>query len=64
MMYPYLTLDNKTEIVHSQMLKDKTVKVYNIPSNKLKNMMRVIEANSKDIIDKWFSFFGGISFYC
>ncbi len=28
MMYPYLTLDDETEIVHSQMLEDKTVKVY------------------------------------
>ena len=28
MMYPYLTLDDETEIVHSQMLADNTVKVY------------------------------------
>ncbi len=28
MMYPFLTLDDGTEIVHSQMLPDKTVKVY------------------------------------
>ena len=28
MMYPYLTLDDETEIVHSEMLEDNTVKVY------------------------------------
>ena len=28
MMYPYITLDDETEIVHSELLKDNTVKVY------------------------------------
>ncbi|MCD7778091.1 MAG: hypothetical protein LUH47_06275 [Clostridiales bacterium] len=28
MMYPFLTLDDKTEIVHSELLKDGRVKVY------------------------------------
>lgn len=28
MMYPFLTLDDNTEIVHSEMLPDKRVKVY------------------------------------
>lgn len=28
MMYPFLTLDDNTEIVHSNMLADKRVKVY------------------------------------
>ena len=28
MMYPFLTLDDETEIVHSDMLSDNTVKVY------------------------------------
>lgn len=28
MMYPYLTLDDETEIVHSEMREDGTVKVY------------------------------------
>ncbi|MBQ6159730.1 MAG: hypothetical protein IJK24_02155 [Oscillospiraceae bacterium] len=28
MMYPYLTLDDDTEIVHSEMREDGTVKVY------------------------------------
>jgi hypothetical protein len=28
MMYPFLTLDDNTEIVHSEMLDDKSVKVY------------------------------------
>ena len=28
MMYQFMTLDDKTEIVHSEMLKDGTVKVY------------------------------------
>ena len=28
MMYPFLTLDDQTEIVHSEMREDGTVKVY------------------------------------
>lgn len=28
MMYPFMTLDDNTEIVHSQMLDDNSVKVY------------------------------------
>lgn len=28
MMYPFLTLDDQTEIVHSEMLEDNRVKVY------------------------------------
>lgn len=28
MMYPFLKLDDETEIVHSEMLQDNTVKVY------------------------------------
>lgn len=28
MMYPFLTLDDNTEIVHSEMMQDGTVKVY------------------------------------
>ena len=28
MMYPYLTLDDETEIVHSEMLENVTVRVY------------------------------------
>lgn len=28
MMYPFMTLDDNTEIVHSEMRDDKTVKVY------------------------------------
>ena len=28
MMYPFMTLEDETEIVHSEMLKDERVKVY------------------------------------
>lgn len=36
----------------------------NIPDRKLKLLIKIIEANSDEIIDKWKSFFGEISFYC
>jgi hypothetical protein len=36
MMYPFLTLDDNTEIVHSELLKDGSVKVYmETPDEKL-----------------------------
>jgi hypothetical protein len=35
-----------------------------IPEKKLKNLMRLIEANSSAIIDKWYSLFEEISYYC
>lgn len=35
-----------------------------IPKTQLKNLMRIIEANSSSIIDKWYSHFGEIRFFC
>lgn len=35
-----------------------------IPSHTLRNIMRMIEARSADIIQKWFAYFGEISYYC
>lgn len=35
-----------------------------IPENVLRNIMRIIETRSEDIIKKWKDFFGEISFYC
>ena len=35
-----------------------------IPSNVLRNIMRIIEARSEDVITKWISFFGEITYYC
>lgn len=35
-----------------------------IPQSKLRNILRVIEARSEDIIEKWKSFFGEARFYC
>ncbi len=35
-----------------------------IQERTLKNIMRVIEARSKDIIQKWSDYFGEITFYC
>lgn len=36
----------------------------NIPSRKLKIIMSVIEARNQDIVEKWYSYFGQIEFYC
>ncbi|HCW22279.1 MAG TPA: DUF4160 domain-containing protein [Lachnospiraceae bacterium] len=35
-----------------------------IPPVALHNIMRIIEARSKDVIDKWYQYFGKISYYC
>ena len=35
-----------------------------IPENVLRNVMRIIEARSDEIIQKWLNFFGEITFYC
>ncbi|MGN1202484.1 MAG: DUF4160 domain-containing protein [Eubacterium sp.] len=35
-----------------------------IPERILKNMMRMIEARSVEIISKWYDYFGEISYYC
>ena len=35
-----------------------------IPQKELRNIMRVVEANSKTIIDKWYQFFGEIRYFC
>ena len=36
----------------------------NIPPKILRNMMRVIEARSEEVIQKWISFFGAAVYYC
>lgn len=36
----------------------------NIPKIVLKNIMRIIEARSVEIINKWIDFYGDIEFYC
>ena len=35
-----------------------------IPEGDLRNIMRVIEARSSEIIQKWMNYFGEIKFYC
>ncbi len=35
-----------------------------IPQKTLKNIMRIIEARSAEIIGKWYSYFGEIQYYC
>lgn len=35
-----------------------------IPPQDLRKLMRIIDANSAMIIDKWISFFGEICYYC
>ena len=35
-----------------------------IPERLLRNIIRLIEAQAPDIIEKWLSFFGQISYYC
>lgn len=36
----------------------------NIPAKVLRGIMRIIEANSTDIMQKWIEFFGEIQYYC
>ncbi|MGN0242857.1 MAG: DUF4160 domain-containing protein [Lachnospiraceae bacterium] len=35
-----------------------------IPNHTLRNIMRIIEARSADVIEKWYDYFGEISYYC
>lgn len=35
-----------------------------IPENKLKNLLRVIEARSGEIVQKWYDYFGEIAYFC
>ena len=35
-----------------------------IPSKTLMDIMYIIEARSKEVINRWYSFFGEISYYC
>ena len=35
-----------------------------IPTHILKNIMRIIETQSNYIIEKWYDFFGEITYYC
>ena len=35
-----------------------------IAKRELRKIMRIIEANSREIFDKWYSLFGELRFYC
>jgi len=35
-----------------------------IPDKKLKMIIRIIEANSDEVIEKWKEFFGEVRYYC
>ena len=35
-----------------------------IPERVLRNIMRVIEARSSEVVEKWIAFFGEASYYC
>ena len=35
-----------------------------IPGRLLRSIMRIIEANSSEIIQKWYDYFGSIKYYC
>jgi hypothetical protein len=35
-----------------------------IPEKTLKNIIRIIEARSNEIINQWYQYFGQISYYC
>ena len=35
-----------------------------IPSKVLRNIMSIIEARSKEVIQKWYDYFGEINYYC
>ena len=35
-----------------------------IPAPILRNLMRVIEARSAEIVEKWIAFFGSVEYYC
>ncbi len=35
-----------------------------IPERALRNIMKIIEARSHEIIQKWYGYFGEVSFFC
>lgn len=35
-----------------------------IPNVALRNIMRIIEARSTEVVNKWYSFYGEIEYYC
>lgn len=35
-----------------------------IPDRTLRNMMRIVEARSAEVIQEWYKYFGQISYYC
>ena len=35
-----------------------------IPPHTLRNIMRIVEARSAEIVGKWEDYFGGVRFYC
>ncbi len=36
----------------------------NIPNHVLNNIIKILEARSSEIVEKWIKFFGSITYYC
>lgn len=50
----WITSNGKTYLCHNNS---------HIPSVPLRNIMRILEARSQEIIDKWVDYFGQVSFF-
>lgn len=59
-IYFWTNESKPTESIHMHISKGKT----RIPMHTLRNIMRMIEARSADIIQKWYSYFGEVHYYC
>lgn len=35
-----------------------------IPERVLRNMMKIIEARSDEVVEKWLAYFGSVSYFC
>ena len=66
MMYLFMTLNDDTEITHSEMKADGKVKVYiETPDERYCfKLMRMIEARHDDVIRAWIKYFGKIRYFC
>ena len=51
----WLTKTGKCLLVHNNS---------KIPSRQLRIMMQIIEARQEEVIERWYSYFGKIHFYC
>lgn len=63
-IFPHLFVNTVSKLFPENPDQGKRLAASKIPEHFLENIMRIIEARSPEVREKWIAFFGEASYYC